>query len=65
MNVLLIIIFAITLIYLSITERFRIYANLVGLQGLVLFLLSTNHMPDLVSICFKYSLPLVENRKGT
>jgi hydrogenase-4 component E len=40
MNVLLVIIFAITLIYFSITERFRIYANLVGLQGLVLFLLS-------------------------
>jgi hydrogenase-4 component E len=40
MNVLLVIIFAITLIYLSITERFRIYANLVGLQGFVLFLLS-------------------------
>jgi len=40
MNVLLVIIFAISLIYLSITERFRIYANLVGLQGFVLFLLS-------------------------
>ena len=31
MNVLLIIVFAITLIYLSITERFRIFANLIGL----------------------------------
>ena len=40
MNVLLIIIFAISLIYLSITERFRVYANLIGLQGLILFLLS-------------------------
>jgi hydrogenase-4 component E len=40
MNALLIIIFAISLIYLSITERFRIYANLIGLQGLMLFLLS-------------------------
>jgi hydrogenase-4 component E len=40
MNVLLVIIFAITLIYLSITERFRTYATLVGLQGLLLFALS-------------------------
>ena len=40
MNQLLIIIFAISLIYLSITERFRVYANLIGLQGLLLFLLS-------------------------
>ena len=40
MNVLLVIVFAITLIYLSVTERFRIYAGLVGLQGFLLFLLS-------------------------
>ena len=40
MNVLLVIVFAITLIYLSITERFRIYANLIGLQGVLLFFLS-------------------------
>ncbi len=40
MNVLLVIMFAITLIYLSITERFRTYATLVGLQGLLLFALS-------------------------
>jgi len=40
MNVLLVIVFAITLIYLSITERFRIYAGLIGLQGGLLFALS-------------------------
>jgi hydrogenase-4 component E len=40
MNVLLVIVFAITLIYLSVTERFRIYAGLVALQGFILFLLS-------------------------
>ena len=40
MNVLLVILFAITLIYLSITERFRTYATLIGMQGLLLFALS-------------------------
>ena len=40
MNVMLVIVFDITLIYLSVTERFRIYAGLVGLQGFLLFLLS-------------------------
>jgi len=40
MDGILVIIFAITLIYFSITERFRIYVNLVGLQGLLLFALS-------------------------
>jgi hydrogenase-4 component E len=33
----LIVIFAITLIYLSVVERFRIYAGLMGLQGVLLF----------------------------
>jgi hydrogenase-4 component E len=33
----LIVLFAVTLIYLSIAERFRIYAGLMGLQGLLLF----------------------------
>ena len=37
MTLMLIIVFAISLIYLSVTERFRIYAGLVGLQGLLLF----------------------------
>ena len=40
MTSMLIIVFAISLIYLSVTERFRIYAGLVGLQGLLLFGLS-------------------------
>ena len=40
MDILLIILFAITLIYLSITERFRIYTILIGLQGFLLFLLA-------------------------
>ena len=40
MNVLVVIVFAITLIYLSMTERFPIYAGLIGLQGVLLFALS-------------------------
>jgi len=40
MVVLLIIVFAITLIYLSMTERFPIYAGLIGFQGVLLFALS-------------------------
>lgn len=40
MNAMIIVIFAISLIYLSITERFRIYAGLIGFQGLLLFILS-------------------------
>jgi hydrogenase-4 component E len=33
----LIILFAVTLVYLSIAERFRVYAGLMGLQGFLLF----------------------------
>lgn len=40
MTVFVIIIFAITLIYFSITERFRIYVNLIAAQGILLFALS-------------------------
>ncbi len=40
MEVLLIITFAVTLIYLSMTERFPIYAGLIGFQGVLLFALS-------------------------
>ena len=40
MTSMLIIVFAITLIYLSVTERFSIYAGLIGMQGLLLFALS-------------------------
>src|ERR1035437_4858568 len=40
MNILLLILFAISLIYLSITERFRTYAIIVGIQGILLFVLA-------------------------
>jgi hydrogenase-4 component E len=40
MTVLLIIVFAATLIYLSMTERFPVYIGLIGFQGVILFLLS-------------------------
>jgi len=40
MTDMLIIVFAVSLIYLSIAERFRIYTGLVALQGLLLFGLS-------------------------
>lgn len=40
MNILVVIVFAITLIYFSMTERFRIYAGLIGFQGVLLFFLS-------------------------
>ncbi len=40
MNILLVILFAIILIYLCITERFRIYTTLVGIQGVLLFILA-------------------------
>ncbi|HNQ83742.1 MAG TPA: hypothetical protein PLW31_13455 [Bacteroidales bacterium] len=33
----LIVLFAVTLIYISVAERFRIYAGLMGLQGFLLF----------------------------
>ncbi|MCX6271545.1 MAG: hypothetical protein NTU44_10050 [Bacteroidetes bacterium] len=36
----LVILFAFTLFYLSMAERFRVYAALIGLQGLILFGLS-------------------------
>ncbi|OFX77787.1 MAG: hypothetical protein A2X12_12075 [Bacteroidetes bacterium GWE2_29_8] len=40
MIVFLIVLFAITLIYISKTERFRTYLNLIALQGVLLFLIS-------------------------
>ena len=40
MDVFVIILYAITLIYLSITERFRTYAALAGIQGFLLFVLA-------------------------
>jgi len=40
MTVLVVIVYAVTLIYLSVTERFPVYSGLIGLQGLLLFILS-------------------------
>jgi hydrogenase-4 component E len=40
MNILLVILFGIILLYLSITERFRIHTKLIGLQGFILFALA-------------------------
>src|ERR1039457_2443463 len=40
MNVLLVIVFAVTLIYLGITERFIVFAALIGFQGVLLFALA-------------------------
>jgi hydrogenase-4 component E len=40
METLLIITFAVTLIYLSMTERFPVYAGLIGFQGVLLFFLA-------------------------
>jgi len=44
MDVLIVVLFAITLIYLSVTERFSIYTNLIGIQGLLLFFLAFSEM---------------------
>ena len=49
MSILLVILFAITLIYLSVTERFRIYATLIGFQGILLFILAFLEM-DVLTI---------------
>lgn len=40
MNIFLVILFTILLIYLCITERYRIQINLLGMQGLLLFILA-------------------------
>lgn len=47
MNVILVIVFAITLIYFSITERFIIYATLIAFQGVLLFVLSLLDLLDI------------------
>ncbi len=61
MSTVLIIIFAVTLIYLSITERFIIFAVLVGLQGLLLFALALLDLPSITlgTILFVASETLV------
>jgi hydrogenase-4 component E len=40
MSIVLVILFAVTLIYFSITERFRIFVNLIIIQGVLLFALA-------------------------
>jgi len=40
MTTFLILLYSVTLIYSTITERFRTYAGLIGLQGAILFVLS-------------------------
>lgn len=50
----LIILYVVTLIYLSITERFRNYATLIGLQGWILFAVALLrlHAIDLTELLF-------------
>lgn len=50
----LIILYVVTLIYLSITERFRNYATLIGLQGWILFAVALLrlHTIDLTELLF-------------
>jgi hydrogenase-4 component E len=54
MTFVLIVAFAITLVYLSITERFRSYATLIGIQGLLLFgiALTELHQIELFNLVF-------------
>ena len=61
MNILLIILFAITLIYFSITERFRIYTNLVMIQGIFLFFLAFSELSSITiwNLLFAVSETLV------
>ena len=50
----LVILYVVTLVYLSITERFRTYASLIGLQGWILFgvALLRLHRIDLPELLF-------------
>ena len=61
MNIFIVIIFAITLIYFSIIERFRIYTNLIIGQGVLLFILSFIELEsmDLGSLLFVVSETLI------
>jgi hydrogenase-4 component E len=61
MNSVLIILFTFSLIYLSISERFRTYASLIGLQGVLLFAMSLaglNHF-SLTNVIFIASETLI------
>ena len=50
----LVILYVVTLVYLSITERFRTYASIIGLQGWILFgvALLRLHRIDLPELLF-------------
>ena len=50
MTTFLILLYSVTLIYSTITERFRTYAGLVGLQGFILFVLSVVELKKLSSL---------------
>lgn len=50
MTTFLILLYSVTLIYSTITERFRTYAGLIGLQGFILFLLSVVELEKISSI---------------
>jgi len=47
MVIYLIVLFAITLVYISIAERFRVFAGLIGLQGVLLFGMALLDLEDL------------------
>ena len=46
----LIILYVVTLVYLSITERFRNFASLIGLQGWLLFGIAIVRLLSLIHI---------------
>lgn len=50
MNILIVILFAIILLYFSITERFRIYSNLICVQGILLFALALFELQSLTIV---------------
>ena len=50
MTTLLILIYSVTLIYSTITERFRTYAGIVGLQGFILFMISVVELEKISSL---------------
>jgi hydrogenase-4 component E len=50
MTTLLVLLYSVTLIYSTITERFRTYAGLIGLQGIILFVLSIVELQKISSL---------------
>ena len=43
----LVILYVITLVYLAITERFRNFASIIGLQGWILFAVALLRLPSI------------------